>query len=183
VIARGYDLAPLFLLLKLWGRDIIYDFHGYAFKEQMVGGRRLRAKITRFFDWLALKLADHILVIREELCQDLPTNFQKKTLLLPNGVDLEEFAATEDENILARYSLPPHKKLVGFIGNWESWIAIEDILASAKYFDDKIKVVIIGAGRGLEEYKDTYPSILFTGRIAHLSFYSIYRQDSSPRCG
>ncbi len=167
VIARGYSLAPLFLILKLWGRDIIYDFHGYAYKEQIVAGRRIRAKITKPFDWLALKLADHILVIREELRQDLPPNFQKKTLLLPNGVDLEEFAAAEGENILARYNLPPHKKLVGFIGNWEAWVAIEDILASAKYFDDKIKVVIIGAGRKLEEYKDTYPSILFTGRIAH----------------
>lgn len=167
VLARGYSLAPLFITLKLWGKNITYDFNGYRYKEQIVGGHRLRAKITRLFDWLALKLADHVLVIREELCQDLPTNFQKKTLLLPNGVDLEEFAAAEDENILARYNLPPHKKLVGFIGNWEAWIAIEDILASTKYFDDKVKVVIIGAGRGLEEYKDTYPSILFTGRIAH----------------
>lgn len=176
VIARGYSLAPLFLILKLWGRDIIYDFHGYAFKEQIVGGRRLRAKITRPFDWLALKLADRILVIREELRQDLPPNFQKKTLMLPNGVDLEEFASAEDENILAKYNLPPHKKLVGFIGNWEAWVAIEDILASAKYFDDKIKVVIIGAGRGLREYKDTYPSILFTGSIPHRDAVQLLRR-------
>jgi len=97
VLAMGYSLAPLFLILKLWGKNITYDFNGYRYKEQIVEGHRLRAKITRLFDWLALKLADRILVIREEPCQDLPPNFQKKTLLLPNGVDLEEFSTPEDK--------------------------------------------------------------------------------------
>lgn len=167
VIARGYSLALLLLLLKLWRKYIIYDFHGYAYKEQLVQGRRVRARITRPFDWLALKLADLILAIREELRQDLPPHFQKKTLLLPNGVDLGAFAAPENENILCKYDLPPDKKLVGFIGNWEAWMAFEDILDSSKYFADELQLVVIGAGKRLEEYKDAYPSILFTGMVPH----------------
>lgn len=167
VISRGYSLAPLLCLLKLWGKHIIYDFHGYSHKEQLVEGRRVRARITRPFNWLALKLADHIIVIRDELRQDLPQNFQKKTLFLPNGVDLEAFAAAENENILSKYNLPPDKKLVGFIGNWEAWIAIEDMLESAQYFSDEVQLVVIGAGKRFEEYKEVYPSIMFTGRIPH----------------
>lgn len=167
VIARGYSLAFLLLLLKLWRKYIIYDFHGYAYKEQIVEGRRARAKITRFFDWLVLKLADLILVIREELRQGLPADFQQKTRLLPNGVDLEAFAAPGNDSILVKYDLPPDKKLVGFIGNWEAWIAFEDILGSARYFGGEIQLVVIGAGQRLEEYRDAYPSILFTGVVPH----------------
>ena len=167
VIARGYSLAPIFFLLKLWRKYIIYDFHGYAYKEQIVEGRRVRAWITGFFDWLALKLADNILTIREELRQDLPPDFQKKTLILPNGVDLEAFAAPESGSILAKYDLHPDKKLVGFVGNWEDWLALEDMLDSSEYFDDMIQLVVIGEGRRLEEYKVAYPSIMFTGRVPH----------------
>jgi glycosyltransferase involved in cell wall biosynthesis len=167
VILRGYSLAPLFLLLRLWRKHIIYDFHGYSYKEQLVEGRPVRAQITHPFDWLTLKLADCILTIREELYQDLPLNFKKKTLVLPNGVDLEEFAAPENADILSKYHLPPDKKMVGFIGNWEAWIALEDMLESTKYFNDDIQLVIIGASKRFEEYKEAYPSIMFTGRVPH----------------
>lgn len=167
VILRGYSLAPLLCLLKLWGKHIIYDFHGYSHKEQLVEGRQMRARITRPFDWLALKLADHIIAIRDELRQDLPQNLQEKTLLLPNGVDLEEFATPVNNNILTKYALSPDKKLVGFIGNWEAWIAIEDMLESARYLSDKVQLVVIGAGRRFKEYKDAYPSVLFTGVVPH----------------
>ncbi len=167
VIARGYSLAPLLFLLRLGRKHIIYDFHGYAYKEQLIEGRRARARITMPFDWLALKLADNILTIREELRQNLPPHFQKKTLLLPNGVDLKAFAAPEKENTLSKYHLPPNKKLAGFVGTWEAWLAFEDILESVKYLDDKIQLVIIGAGKRFEEYKDAYSSILFTGVVPH----------------
>ncbi len=167
IIARGYSLALLFSLLKLWRVEILYDFHGYAYKEQMVEGRMFRARFTRVFDWLSLKLADQIITIREELREDFPLDVQQKTILLPNGVDIEEFAFAGDSSILAKYSIPHDKKLVGFIGNWEAWITIEDILESAKYFGDEYEIVIIGRGKWFEEYKNSYTSIIFTGNISH----------------
>lgn len=167
VFARDYSLAPLFPVLRLWRKVIIYDFHDYAYKDQIIEGRRLRAVSTRLFDWLALKLADHIVAIREELIQDLPQDFQRKTLLLPNGVDLDEFAAPEKRDVLARYGLPTDKRLVGFIGNFEAWVAIEDVLGLTEYLNEKTKVVIIGAGERFQEYKAAYPSILFTGMVPH----------------
>lgn len=182
VIARGYSLAPLFFLLKLWRKYIIYDFHGYAYKEQMVEGRRARAKITKPFDWLALKLADLIVAIREELRQDLPSNLQKKTLIMPNGVDLEAFAAPEDNSILSRYKLPPEKKLIGFIGNWEAWIAFEDMLESSKYFEDNVQLVIIGVGKWLERYKDAYPSVFFTGTVPHRDAVALLKKMNICLC-
>lgn len=176
IIVRGSVLSPLFIPLKLGGKYIVYDFHGYAYKEQLVEGRKFRARFTKFFDCLSLKLADHIIVIREELLQDLPLEFQKKTLMLPNGVDMAEFAFPEDKGILANFSIPQDKKLVGFVGNWEAWIAIEDILESAKYFNDSIKIVIIGEGRKFEEYKASYASILFTGMIPHKDAIGILKK-------
>jgi len=175
VIVRGPWLSPLFILFKFLHKDIIYDFHGYGHKEKIVQGSKMFAKIVAPFDWLALKLSDHVLVIREELRQDLPSEFQKKALLLPNGVDLEEFTAIDNRTILARYVLPEGKLLVGFIGNWEAWVAIEDMLESAQYFDDNIKIVIIGEGRKFKEYKLAYPSILFTGRIPHIDTIALLK--------
>ena len=84
-----------------------------------------------------------------------------------SGVDLEAFATEISEDIISKYHLPLDKKLVGFIGNWEAWLAIEDVLESAKYFDDGTKVVMIGTARSFEKYKNAYPSILFTGRVPH----------------
>ncbi len=176
LIVRGCHLALTSILFKLWHKGIIYDFHGYAYKEEVVEGRKLRAKTTKPFDWLALRLAEHILVIREELKQSLPVNFQKKTILLPNGVDLEEFAAREDEGILDRYSIPQGKKLVGFVGNWEAWIAMEDLLASVKYLDTDVKLIVVGKGRKFEEYKVGYPSVLFTGRVPHRDAVELLRR-------
>ncbi len=176
VLTRGCHLAPLMFLMKLCRKNIIYDFHGYAYKEETVEGRQLRAKTTKPFDWLALRLADHIITIREELRQDLPPDLQKKTLLLPNGVDLEEFIAPENQDISAKYNLPPNKKLVGFIGNWQAWIAIEDLLTSAQYLDENTKMVIIGSGQRLEEYKATYSSVLFTGRVPHRDAVGLLRR-------
>lgn len=182
IIARGYALAPLLLLLKLWRKYLIYDCHGYAYKEQIIQGRRTRAMTTRPFDWLALKLADCVISIREELREDFSADVQGKTIILPNGVDLEAFAVPESDNILAKYHLPLNKKLVGFIGNWEPWLAFEDILDSAKYFDDSIKVLIIGAGKRLEEYKDAYPSILFTGVVPHRDAVALLKKTDVCLC-
>jgi len=176
VLVRGEPLSVLFPILKLWRKIIIYDCHSMRHREQRVEGRIIRARITQLFVWLALKLADHIIVIREELRQDMPPEFQKKSFLMPNGVDLEEFAAPEDEGILARYSIPQNKKLVGFIGNWEHWIAIEDMLESVQYFDYDIKIVIIGEGRKLEKYEAIYPSIMFTGMLPHKDAIGILKK-------
>lgn len=182
VIARGYSLAPLLCLLKLWRKYIIYDFHGFSYKEQLVEGRCMRARITRPFDWLALKFADSVLTIREELRQDLSPDFQKKALFLPNGVDLKAFTAPGNADILNKYHLPPDKKVVGFIGNWEAWIALEDVLESARYFNDDVQLVVIGAGRRFEEYKEAYPSIMFTGRVLHQDAVALIKKMNVCLC-
>ena len=165
IIIRSSMLSPLYIILKLLGKHLIYDFHGYGYKELLVHGRKHSARVIRVFEWLALKSVNHILAIREELKQSLPKRFQRKTLLMPNGVDLGEFAGPVDDGILDRYSIPQNKKLVGYNGNWEAWVDIEDFLESVKYFEDDVKVVVAGTGKYLDEYKRRYPSILFTGNI------------------
>jgi glycosyltransferase involved in cell wall biosynthesis len=88
-------------------------------------------------------------------------------LILPNGVDLQAFTADNDGNVLRHYGIPLDKKLAGFIGNWEAWLAFDDLLKSSEYLNDDIRLVVIGAGKGLDDFRALYSSILFTGEVPH----------------
>lgn len=168
VILRGYDMVPLAFFIKLFNRKLIYDFHGYRYREQIIEGRVLRSRSTKIFEWFMLRCADYIIVIKDEMREDMPLNLHKKILLLPNGVNLKEFSTIElSGSILDQYGIPANKKIVGFVGNWEAWVDIEEVLNSAKYLDNDTVLLIIGEGKNLDRYKMEYPSVILTGRIPH----------------
>lgn len=168
VIVRGHDLVLMAIFIKLLGKKMIFDFHGYRYEEQIIEGRVARSLSTKIFEWFMLSCANYITAIKKELRDDIPQNLQKKTLLLPNGVNLEEFANSDvAENILTKYGIVANKKIIGFVGNWEAWVNIEEAIACAKYLEEDTAVLIVGEGRNLEKYKNENPSIIFTGRVPH----------------
>lgn len=167
-VIRGYHLIFIMLLLKLINRPAIYDFHGYRYKEQVVEGKVTRAKITKIFDLFMLSFSDWVIVITSALRQSMPLNIQSKSLLLPNGVDIKKFNDLEvDKRKLVQYNVPIDKKIVGFIGNWEAWINIEELIGCAKYFKNDVVLLIVGQSQSYEKYKKENPNIIFTGRVSH----------------
>lgn len=164
---RGYDLMPLMLVAKLLRKKVIYDFHGYAHKEQMVSNRKARAFITRFFDTACISMADHITVISNTLLKSMPERHRAKCIVLPNGVDLDNFSAANQKDVLGKYGLPSGVKYACFIGNWEAWIAIDEVIKSSVYLDDGVRLVIIGKGANIDKWRRKYSNITFCGRLAH----------------
>jgi glycosyltransferase involved in cell wall biosynthesis len=95
-ILAGY-LSPIFKLQK---KKIIYDFHGFLYREEQNDFkhpyRQWLAFYTKFLENISVKLADRILVVSEGVRELIPTKYVDKTILLQNGVDLTEYNSGEN---------------------------------------------------------------------------------------
>ncbi len=172
-IVRGYWIgAVLFPFLKLFRQKAIFDLHGYLYKEQIVEGRLLRAKITRILEGIALSLADKIIVVSKGTKSLLPPTYYNKTIYLPNGVNINEFNQPVDECksalLIKKYNIKTDKKIVGFVGLWEEWHNIAELLACYKYLNNT-QILIVGSGDNLDKLKNEYTNknIIFTGTVTH----------------
>ena len=183
VIVRGCDLPLLALFIKIFNKEMIYDFHGYLYKEEAAEGRVVRSKITKLFDLLMPMWADCISAVSEGTRNQLPKKYLKKTIVLPNGVDLElfkgEISDKEKDELKERYDIPKDKKIVGFVGNWEPWMGIEDMINASMYLDrDSIQMLIVGKGHNFDElYRDAKnnPLVTFTGNVSHFQAVNLLK--------
>jgi len=164
VILRGYDTIVLFPFLKFQKIKILYDFHGRYNLELIQQGRYIRGIFVIICDKIILKLADKILVVSEGIQAQIPEQ-QQKCLYLQNGVDVQK---VED----AKYrrpviEIPDSEYIVGFIGNWEQVMKIDDICSAVENIDNTSALIIgqgYNAGDILSKYKSN-KKIIFTGRI------------------
>jgi len=172
VILRGFDTALLFPFLKLQRVKTFYDFHGKLAFETIQQKRYILAAFEHLCDTINLYLADRILVVSDGIQSQIP-EYQYKCLLIENGVDIEMIE--EAKNIMPLIDIPGDKYVVGFIGNWEEFMNIEDI-CKAVLLKNNIAALIIGAGYRFEEIKKRYSvtkNIIFTGNIDQKDAYGL----------
>jgi glycosyltransferase involved in cell wall biosynthesis len=165
VILRGYDTVALFPFLKFKGVKIFYDFHGKYDLELIQQGRYTRAIFVKMCDKVILQLADRILVVSEGIQAQIP-KYRHKCLHLQNGVDIQKI---EDAKYMKPIiGIPERKYVVGFIGNWEQVMRIDDICEAVKSVDNTC-ALIIGQGYKADDIFTKYQNgnIMFTGRINH----------------
>ena len=174
VILRGYDTILIYPFLKLLGIKTFYDCHGLYQYELIQQNRRLRAFFVRYIDKIILKLSNKIIVVSNGIKMQIQ-EYQNKCLYFPNGVDIEKI---KNANYKCSIKLPVDKKIIGFIGNWESFIKIEDVCESLKYLSNCIGV-IIGWGYDAEYIIDKYhaiENIIFTGRLQEEEVYALLKK-------
>jgi len=154
------------VLAKLFRIKTVYDFGGYVYEEEIHRGHRWKPMVTKLLEKLCLE--NSTLIVTQTIPnKELLTNYHKKVLVLENGVNLEEFREPSPAKaILKQFSIPNDKPIVGFLGNWENWMKIEDLLNAAKYLDD-VTVVVIGEGKGFRGFRTQFKNVYFTGRIPH----------------
>ena len=174
VIVRGCDLPLLALFIKVFRKKMIYDFHGYLYKEEAEKGRIFKSEITRIFDLFMLIMADYIIAVSEGTRNQLPKKYLKKTTILPNGVDLElfkgEISDKEKDELKERYDIPKDKKIVGFVGALSMWFNFDDLVGATDYLDEYIHIVVIGDGvnyAGLKKKTVNNNKISLLGRLPH----------------
>lgn len=174
VIIRGYDLVFLAIFLKSLGVIVVYDFHGYRYLEQISEGNVIRAKYTKIIENIIIKLVNQIIVVSEGTSDQLFKKLEKKVILLPNGVDLElfqkEIASEEKDYLITKYKLPKNKKIIVFVGTFQEWFDLDELIDILKFIDHDIYVLLIGDGNDYYRLKDktrNSDKITMTGRIPH----------------
>lgn len=174
VVMRGEDTILILPILKVLNIFVIYDFHGLKSRELLYRKHLLRAWIVKGIEAILLRFSDRILVVSSGVVLQVP-RYEHKCMYLPNGVDISEIeGSTRDCNI----SFPAHEHIIGFVGNWEQCMKIEDICEAARYVKDTI-AVIIGRGYHADSYRLKYrdrKEVIFTGRIERECAYSLLKK-------
>jgi glycosyltransferase involved in cell wall biosynthesis len=162
-ILRGYDSIMILLLLKLIGVKVYSDFHGRYDLELAQRGKHLRSFFVKFIDKMTLKFSDRLIVVSEGIEAQIE-NYKNKCILIPNGVDIRKIDDARGQNV--QLDFKQYKKIVGFVGNWESFMNVEDICQAADYLPD-VLFVIVGEGYNASKLINRHHdkgNVIFAGR-------------------
>lgn len=174
IVIRGYEPIILYIILKIFGKRLYTDFHGLYHLELFRKKRMLRGKVVKLIESIILKITNKILVISDGIKSQIPT-YEEKCIYLPNGVNLEKI---EKSKPYIGPLIPENKKVIGFIGNWEQVMKIDDICDAINYLENSIAIIV---GRGfqyehiVEKYKHN-SNIIFTDKIDQEIAYSILKR-------
>ncbi|MEL4305934.1 glycosyltransferase family 4 protein [Methanococcoides sp. LMO-2] len=174
VIIRGYDCIVLYPFLRLLNTKIYYDFHGKYHLELYQRKRILRGYIAKFSERVLLKNSDRIIVVSAGVKEQIK-EYAHKCIYLPNGVDVGKIESNDSECPL---DIPKSKKVIGFIGNWEQVMKIDDICDSVDYLKDVV-VVIVGQGYDYKKIFAKYgqkENVILTGRLEYSSVMAILKR-------
>ncbi|MDA0524652.1 glycosyltransferase family 4 protein [Methanococcoides alaskense] len=171
VIVRGYDTILLYPFLKILNIKIYTDYHGKYKNELDQQNRHLRALFVGHIERLSLYLADRIIVVSGGVITQIQ-EYEHKCIYLPNGIDIHTINGNDQA---CSIKLPGNKKIIGFIGNWEQFMKIEDVCECLKYANNCIGVIIgmgYKADHIMNKYSDT-ENIIFTGRLQREDVYAL----------
>ena len=139
-------------------------FWGKIYRKKIIGtvhtDPKQVAKINNFFRLIPFLevLIKKYLVFFYNKCDVITTpgesylknmNFSKKTVVIPNGVDLTEYfpAIQKNNSFLAKYNLPSNKKIFLYLGRLDPDKNIEFLIRSfAKLNRDDSILLIVGVG-------------------------------------
>lgn len=163
------------LIAKILGAKSIFDFHGLVWKEEIHRGHRFKQFLTKPLEEMCIKKSD-LIITQMESNRNAIKVLNDNVLVVKNGVDLSEFGDMDSlGNAFDRYQIPTNKPIIGFIGNWENWMNVEDLLKASQFLEN-VSIVIVGEGRKLQEYRNEYVTVFFTGRIPHMDAMQLLKK-------
>ena len=173
IISRGFYMGLVAVALaKIYKFKTIFDFHGFVWQEEVYRGLKVKPFFTKLLEELCIRKSD-IIITQNENNKKVVKKLNSNVILVKNGIDLKVFENSNiSREILENYSIPISKPKVGFVGNWEAWVNIKDLLVSSEYLQD-VAIIVIGQGKGFEEYKEKYKNVIFTGRIPYRDVVSL----------
>lgn len=174
LIVRGSLLAFFLLALRVFGKKIILDFHGWLFSQiemfyEKTFYNKLKVIFYSFLERVVTRYSHNIISASEGFRQSLGEEDKRRSIVLENGADVEEAtralheAEREKEETYKKYSIPRTKPLFGFLGNWERHLDMETMLKGTEMAE--ASMVVIGEGPKLNEFKRRWKNVRFTGRL------------------
>jgi glycosyltransferase involved in cell wall biosynthesis len=158
------------LLGKITGTPLIFDMHGSNVDESLLNHSSFSPQVLkdRFTQSLALKYSDMVFCVSRAMI-DYQISHKgtapKKLVYVPNGVDASLFDRVDNEKIgLLRRRFELNGKFVfGYIGEFQKWQGVENLIETARSINDvDIKFLIVGGDKRSEER-----NISFVPRIPH----------------
>ena len=123
---------------------------------------------------LLLAMSNKVVTVSKGVAEELPSKHREHCIILPNGVDIEAVRSVPSTSPV---SVPPNHTVIGFVGNWESVMHIEDICEAALLLDNTI-AVIVGEGYRAQELYERYADekrVIFTGKLPREQAYAVLR--------
>lgn len=144
----------------------------------------IRAIIAKYENCL-LENADHIVVVSEVLKEEIIRRKQipsEKILVLPNGVDPEQFRFDVSSGNIVRnkYKIPHGHVVIGFAGTFGNWHGIPELTKAFKSIAQSeygVSFFIIGKGAlqpQMQRELSPYHQVHFTGLVSYSDMPSYF---------
>jgi len=139
----------------LYGVPLVISIHSLEplrpwKREQLGRGYDLSSWVER----TALEMADAIIAVSEETRQDVLDHFDvapERIVVIPNGIDVEEYRPDAGIDQLERYGVPTDRPYVLFVGRVTRQKGIIHLLRAIEHFDPGIGVVLCAGAPDTEQ--------------------------------
>ena len=119
-----------------------------------------REQLGRGYDassWIektAIEMADAIIAVSKETKADVLKHFdvdERKIKMVYNGIDLKEYAVTDDTSVLNEYGIDKNKPYVLFVGRITRQKGIIHLVNAIKYIDADTQIVLCAGAPDTKE--------------------------------
>ena len=135
-------------LLKMFRRHIVVTVHGLDWQRAKWGN--LASRAIMHGEKQAVKHADEIIVLSENVREYFEQTYGRKTIYIPNGVDRHE--NIEADMIRARYGLNGRDYIL-FLARLAPEKGAHYLIEAYKQLDTDMKLVIAGGSGSADEYE------------------------------
>jgi glycosyltransferase involved in cell wall biosynthesis len=182
IIVRGSPLGFFLLPLRIFGKRVILDFHGWLFREirffyEKTFYNKLKVAFYYIVERMSVAHSSAIICVSTGIRDSLGPKEAARSIVLENGIDLNESkkaihqAENERETIYLMHHISKEKPLVGFLGNWERQLDMETMFKGAELAE--VNILVIGEGPKMNEYKEEWNNARFLGRLPKLDALKI----------
>ena len=160
-----YFTTYFIILAKILRFKVISESHGMAFKELSYKKKFFKSKWLKPLEIFNYKNINYSVCITNTLKKNISSyTSDNKIFTIPNGIDIKEINEVRSNSGFQKsISNKNQTKLIGFIGHWERWIEIEDLLESSNFLGSNMKIVVVGKGYNYLKYKNKYKKVIFKG--------------------
>lgn len=110
--------------------------------EQLAGGYRLSSAIEKSAYQNASKIIAVSHGMRSDILRCYPDLDPDKVVVIHNGIDLEQFKYSEDEEALVRLGINPNQRSVVFVGRITRQKGLRYLLQAAKELPEDVQLVL-----------------------------------------
>ena len=131
----------------------------------------LTRKYERLFLKPVLKKADAVIALTEQMKEKIGEFYERDAFVIPNGINLEEYAGLSKENLRAELQFGRSDKVIIYIGRLSPVKGVEYLIRAMRLVKDKepdAKLMLIGDGSEKEKLKSIIKKLNLEHLVMHL---------------